>query len=72
MVEALGDGLPAVVATGILLNDDAMDTANFDSLPWNHDLNSDDDSMADTAAFHDALGWESDGDVSVELVRATL
>jgi hypothetical protein len=56
----------------ILLNDAAQDTARFDELPWNHELTPDDDSMADSGIFHDAMGWESDGDDSVEVVRGVL
>jgi hypothetical protein len=57
------------VAAGIPLNDAAQDTDRFDSLPWNHELDSDEDSMA----FHDAGTWDSDvDDDSVRCVGGTL
>jgi hypothetical protein len=50
-----------------LLTDEAMDIDRFDSLPWDHQLDSDDDSFR-SALEEAATGWDSDGDESVQAV----
>jgi hypothetical protein len=63
--------LEPVVATGVVGTDAAQDTDRLESLPFDHDLDSDDDSLA--GLFQLVIGGaEDEDDDTVEVVRAVL